>query len=79
VNLDGSKNWLTLYREAVLERDPKKSKVLIVRAQKAIGVRARELWYAGTQETSERHQMDAASHFLGVLREIGRQKVAEPA
>lgn len=71
MNPDGSKNWLILYREAVLEPDPQKSKVRILQAQRAIGLRARELWYAGAKETTERRQMDAASRFLGVLRTIG--------
>lgn len=71
VNLDESKNWLSLYREAVLESNPQKSKVLIIQAQKAIELRARELWYGGVQDTSERRQMDAASHFLGILCSIG--------
>lgn len=74
MNLDGSKNWSVLYREAVLEPDPKKSKVRIVQAQRAIRLRARELWYAGAQATLERRQMDAASHFLGILCAIGANK-----
>jgi hypothetical protein len=73
-NSDGNQNWLTLYREAVLEPDRKKVKTRVVRAQMAIQGRARELWYAGTPETSERRQMDAAVHFLGILRLIGEEK-----
>lgn len=71
MNPDGSKNWLILYREAVLEPDPAKSKLRIVHAQRAIGLRARELWYAGSPETAGRRQLDAALNFLGVLRTIG--------
>lgn len=74
MNPDGSKNWLILYREAVLEPDPKKSKLRIVRAQRAIGLRARELWYAGSVETTERRRLDAALNFLGVLRTIGGEQ-----
>ncbi len=74
MNPDGSKNWSILYREAVLEPDPKKSKVRIVQAQRAMGLRARELWYAGAQETTERRQIDAASNLLDVLRTIGEEQ-----
>lgn len=68
---DRGENWLILYREAVLEADPEKAKARIHEAQIAIGRRARELWYARAPETSERRQMDAASHLLGILRVIG--------
>lgn len=70
----GNTNWLTLYREAVLEPDRKKVKTRIAQAQRAIQQRARELWYAGAPETRERRQMDAAAHFLGILRLIGDEK-----
>ena len=67
-------NWLALYREAVLEPDRKKVKTRVAQAQKAIQRRARELWYAGAPETSERRQLDAAAQFLGILRLIGEEK-----
>jgi len=70
---DGNQNWLVLYREAVLEPDRKQVKTRVVQAQAAIRLRARELWYAGAPGTTERHQMDAASHFLGLLRLIGEE------
>jgi len=73
-NVKGSRNWLALYREAVLEPDRKKVKARIAQAQAAIRLRAREMWYAGALETSERRQMDAASYFLGVLCAIGTDK-----
>ena len=73
-NSDGNQNWLALYREAVLETDRKKVKTRVAQAQMAIQGRARELWYAGAPETSERLQMDAAVHFLGILRRIGEEK-----
>lgn len=73
-NSDGNQNWLALYREAVLEPDPKRVKTRVVQAQAAIRLRALEMWYAGAIETTERHQMDAASHFLGVLCAIGADK-----
>ena len=74
-NSDGNQNWLTLYREAVLETDRKKVKTRVVRTQMAIQSRARELWYAGTPETSERRQTGRGrSNFLGILRSIGEEK-----
>ena len=73
-NSGGNQNWRALYREAVLEPDRKKVRTRVARAQAAIGLRARELWYGGVTETTERRQMDAASHFLGVLYAIGADK-----
>jgi hypothetical protein len=73
-NSDRNQNWPALYKEAVLEPDRKKVKIRVAQAQKAIQRRARELWYAGRPETSERRQMDAAAHFLGILRLIGEGK-----
>ena len=73
-NSDGNQNWLALYREAVWEPDRKQVKTRVAQAQMAIQHRARELWYAGAPETGERRHMDAAVHFLGILRMLGEQK-----
>ena len=73
-NSDGNQNWLVLYRKAVLEPDRKQVKTRVAQAQAAIGLRARELWYGRATETTERRQMDAAAHFLGVLYAIGAGK-----
>ena len=73
-NSDGNQNWLVLYREAVLEPDRKQVKTRVIQAQAAIRLRARELWYAGAPKQAERRQMDAAAHFLGILRLIGEEK-----
>jgi len=73
-NSDGNQNWLALYREAVLEPDRKQVTTRVAQAQAAIRLRARELWYAGAIETTERRQIDAASHLLGVLYAIGSEK-----
>jgi hypothetical protein len=73
-NSDGNQNRLALYREAVLEPDRKKVGTRVARAQAAIALRARKLWYGGGRETTERSQMDAAAHLLGILRLIGEQK-----
>ena len=71
---DMQTNWLTLYREAVLENDPKKLRLRVADAQHAIRQRAREVWYAGAPHINERRQMDAASQFLGLLCTIGNTK-----
>ena len=73
--MDGtSSNWLELYREAVLERNRKKLRVRVAEAHKAVQKRLRELWYAGSPQTSERRQLDAALNFLGILRAIGEER-----
>jgi len=67
-------NWPQLYREALLESDPMKVPLRIEEAHKAIHRRALELWYAGsgrTPRTKEQRDLDAALHFLGLLREVG--------
>ena len=64
-------HWLVLYREAVLEPDRKKMSTLIDQAHSAIQNRNRELWYSGSQVTSERRQLDTASNFLRILRRCG--------
>lgn len=67
-------NWLRLYRQAVLEPDPRQLRVRIAKAQRAIWRRARELWYAGVRDTPERRQMDAASDLLGILCTLAARK-----
>jgi hypothetical protein len=74
VDADGKLNWFMLYREAILEPDRTKSRTRVVRAQAAIGQRARELWYAGASPTSERRQMDAASQLLAILRTVREEQ-----
>ncbi len=65
------KSWLVLYREAVLEPDPKRLKARIAQAQHAIRKRAHELWYGGSPLTAERRELDAAFTFLRLLLAIG--------
>lgn len=73
-NRHGNTNWLTLYREAVLEHDPKKLLARAAEARHAMRRRALELWYAGAPDTTERRQMDAASHHLRLLCTMGLSK-----
>ena len=73
-NSDGDQNWLAGTGKPFWRQTAKKVKARVAQAQMAIQGRARELWYARAPETSERHQMDAAVHFLGILRLIGEEK-----
>ena len=70
---DADKGWPELYRGALLESDPGRLPARIEEAQRAIQHRARELWYAGAPETRERHDLDAAVRFLGLLRTVGAE------
>ena len=69
------KSWRKLYREALTETDPTRVPALIDEASKAIQHRALELWYANSSETKERHDLDAALYFLGLLRMVGFAEV----
>jgi hypothetical protein len=66
-----SGNWTELYRQALLESDRSRLPARIKEASEAIRCRARELWYAGSPETRERHDLDASLRFLGLLRMVG--------
>ena len=66
-----SRHWTELYRKALLEPESGKVLARIDEASDAIRCRSRELWYAGSTETGERHALDSALHFLGLLRTIG--------
>jgi hypothetical protein len=61
-------SWSELYRQAILETDPTVLTARIDAARAAIQRRARELWYANCSGTKERQDLDAALHFLGLLR-----------
>jgi hypothetical protein len=63
----GNANWLTLYREALREEDWEKFPARVAHAQLAMRRRVLELWYAGTEDTTERRQIDAATHHLSLL------------
>ena len=64
---DMSTRWPQLYREAILESDRDVLPSRIKLAQRAIRARVHELWYAASPETRERHDLDAAARFLGLL------------
>jgi hypothetical protein len=67
---DKSGRWPRLYRRALLESDSGRLLARIDEASDAIRCRSRELWYAGSPETQERHALDSALHFLGLLRRV---------
>lgn len=69
-----SANWLTLYREAVEEHDREKLRARVAQAQNAMRRRTLELWYDGASDTTERRQIDAASHHLRILCTVGVSK-----
>jgi hypothetical protein len=62
--------WQQLYREALLESDPTRALARIEEAHKAVQRRALELGNGGSPETKERHELDAALYFLGLLRGV---------
>lgn len=68
---DTSRRWPELYRQALLEPDSGRMLARVDEASEAIRCRSRELWYAGSPETKERHSLDSALYFLGLLRTIG--------
>lgn len=77
---DTGRRWPQLYRRALLGSDRSLLPYRIEEARTAIRCRARELWYAGSPETKERHDLDAAVQFLRLLstgwqREMSRGKV----
>jgi hypothetical protein len=71
---DTSGRWPELYRQALLESDSGKLLARIDEASDAIRCRSRELWYAGSPEIKERHALDSALYFLGLLRTVGTGK-----
>jgi hypothetical protein len=64
------KTWPELYRQALLEADPGLLAERIEQAHKAILFRARELWYSNAHSSRERQDLDAALHFLGLLKSV---------
>lgn len=70
---DTGTSWPELYRQALMESDRSRLPARISEAHQAIQRRARELWYAGSPETRERHDLDAAIRFLGLLRTVGAE------
>jgi len=74
-----SRHWTELYRKALLEPESARLLARIDEACDAIRCRSRELWYAGSSETRERHALDSALHFLALLRTIGADEWKRPS
>jgi len=72
--VETTKDWRGLYKEAVLEHDPERLDARISQAHKAIQERARQLWYEGGREVSEREHLTAAAHYLEILHALAGQK-----
>jgi hypothetical protein len=69
-NSEKFKGWRVLYRAAILEVQRTEVPRRIRQAQQAIQERTRELWYAGSKDTGERHDLAAASHYLQILHSL---------
>ncbi len=67
------RDWTELYKDALLETDHTQICARIDEAEKAIKQRALELWYSQSPQPRERQDLDAALHFLGLLRNIASQ------
>lgn len=64
--VDGS-SWRDLYQAALLETDVNKLPVRISEAENALGVRARELFYAADDDGEEGQSLDDALCVLHAL------------
>jgi len=73
---DAGTCWSQLYRQAILESDRGMLGARIDEASEAIRCRSRELWYAGSPDTRERHDLDAALRFLGLLQMVSLEKTS---
>ena len=71
---DTGRRWPQLYKRALRESDRARLPARIDEASEAIRRRGRELWYAGSPETRERHDLDVALRLLGLLRMVGAEK-----
>ena len=70
-----NEHWARLYRRALFEGDRNKLPLMLEQAQEAVQRRVRELVRSPTQGENgqgengkERRDLDAAAHYLGLLR-----------
>jgi len=77
-DLSHSRNWKKLYTAALVETDNRRMPVLIAQAQKAIIVRARQLFDSGDESFPEEQALDSALHTLKLLGNCVR-KAPQPA
>lgn len=73
-----SANWKELYTSALVETDSKRTPLLIAEAQRAIIVRARQLFDSGDENFPEEQALDSALHTLKLLGNCVR-KAPQPA
>lgn len=69
--------WSELYRNALFESDRSRLPARLEEAQTAIRCRVRELFYAGSPETRERRDLDAALRFLALLGTVALSRNAQ--
>lgn len=72
-------NWRELYKAALLENDPGKTRIVIRNAYRAIQKETRRRWYAGSLTTAERQSLDAASHYLETLYSLTEHRRRQAA
>jgi len=67
-----NEHWARLYRRALFEGDRNKLPLMLEQAQEAVRRRVRELVRSPTQGENgkERRDLDAAAHYLGLLRSL---------
>jgi len=65
-------HWAKLYRRALFEGDHHRLPLMLEQAHHAVQRRVRELRSSTTQgqDEKERHDLDAAAHYLGLLRSL---------
>src|SRR6476661_8266278 len=68
-------HWAKLYRRALFEGDHHRLPLMLEQAHHAVQRRVRELRSSTTQgqDEKERHDLDAAAHYLGLLRSLEAQ------
>jgi hypothetical protein len=69
-------HWAKLYRRALFEADRKKLPLMLEQAHQAVQRRVSELRCSPTQGQNgkERRDLDAAAHYLGLLRSLEAQQ-----
>jgi hypothetical protein len=70
-----NEHWAKLYRRALFEGDHNKLPLMLEQAHHAVQRRVRELRCSPTQgqNEKERHDLDAAVYYLGLLRSLEAQ------
>jgi len=68
VAVSPSKSWKELYMAALYETDKSRVSERIANAERALALRARELFHTGREHLQERQALDAAIYALHALR-----------